>query len=63
MRLKEVVTLLVTEKITDQEKLISLLKERIDEVEGSNAVTTWRHRTAIYRARKNSYHQLESTLI
>ena len=38
LRLKEEVTLLLTEKITDQEKQISVLKERIDELEGSNAV-------------------------
>ena len=36
--LKEEVTLLVTEKIQDQEKQISALKERINELEAKNAV-------------------------
>ena len=36
--LKEEVTLLVTEKLQDQEKQISAPEERIDELEANNAV-------------------------
>ena len=53
--LKEEVTLLVTEKIQNQEKQISALEERIDELEASNAVLE-SHIAHIRKSHENKEH-------